>query len=207
MISFYDLLEDNLGNYEEITDLLISFDHMLELLHNNGLCIYDFNPKKIIMYDGKFTYQSFNGLLNDIGVDPKMKEINILQLSKIGLYAYKNVMANGIMNQKCLDDISTLMEEKLINNDDGNIPDEIYEYYGEVFVNGNIGYLNDYLVKKQQEANGQENSIVMRKSKSTPAGRALAVEENAAFVGILFIPTLITLIYLIGLIIYFVLIK
>ena len=83
MISFYDKLVECLDDYEELTNLLINLDYMLELLHNNGLCVYDFDPKRIILYNDKFTYQSFNGLLNDIGVSKNSREANIWQLSKV----------------------------------------------------------------------------------------------------------------------------
>ena len=205
MISFYDILMDNLGNYEEITNLLIGLDHMLESLHNNGLCIYDFNPKKIILYNGKYSVQSFNGLLNDIGVSENSKQINIYQLAKIGLMAYNNQVVDGRMNQEHFNFLRDHLEEF---NQNGNIPEDIYEYYEEIFRNGNISYMNDYLIKKQEELNGQTNSNVMRKSLSTAVGRAYVNNDNDnAFVNILFIPSILTLMYLIGLIIYFAFIK
>lgn len=205
MITLYDKLMENLGNYEEITNILISFDHMLELLHNNGLCIYDFNPKKIILYNDKFTYQSFNGLLNDIGVAESMKTLNIYQLSKIGLMAYNNQVVDGKMNQEHFEFIQNNLEQFNINN---NIPSDIYEYYEEVFRRLNITYLNDYLVKKEMESNSNQNTNVMRKSLATDIGRAYAKEEKeSAFINILFIPSILALGYLVGLIIYLFVIK
>ena len=204
MVSFYDVLLDNLGNYEEITNLLVSFDHMLELLHNNGLCIYDFNPKKIMLYNEKLTYQSFNGLLNDIGVSENMKTLNIYQLAKIGLMAYNNQVVDGRMNQEYFDFIRDNLDKFNVN---GKIPEEIMEYYGEIFERLNIIYMNDYLAKKQQEVNGNQNSNVMRKSLATDIGRAYAKEDNSAFVSILFIPSIIALVYIISLFIYIFFIK
>lgn len=204
MISLFDKLSDNLGNYDEITNILISFDHMLELLHNNGLCIYDFNPKKIILYNDKFNIQSFNGLLNDMNEVDNMKTLNIYQLAKIGLMAYNNQIVDGKMNQEYFDFIQTNLQEF---NQNGNIPEEIYEYYEEIFRRLNIIYMNNYLVKKQEELSGNENSLVMKKSLSTAVGRAYSKEDNDAFISILFIPSLLTLIYLIGLLIYVLFIK
>ena len=40
-----------------------------------------------LLYDNKFTYQSFNNVINDIGISENMKALNIYQLSKIGLMA------------------------------------------------------------------------------------------------------------------------
>jgi len=204
MISFYDKLMDSLGNTDEITNTLISFDYMLKLLHNNGLCIYDFNPKKIILYNDKFTYQSFSGLINDIGVSENMKSLNIYQLSKIGLMAYNNQVVDGKMNQEYFEFLRDNLKDF---NQNGNIPEDIYEYYSEIFERLNITYMNDYLITKQKEQNGNENSIVMKKSLSTAVGRAYAKEENEAYVNILFIPSIIALVYLVGLFIYVFIIK
>ena len=207
MITLYDKLIE-ISSYEELTDILISLDHMLEILHNNGLCIYDFNPKKIILYDNKFTYQSFNGLLNDIGVAENMKYINILQLAKIGLNAYKGSITDGVINQEKYDMIRNEDNWKKFYSNNGHIPEDIYEYYEEIFLNGNITYMNDYLLKKEQERNGNQNSNVMRKSLSTAVGRSYVDnEEKSAFVGIMFIPSILALTYLIGLIIYIFVIK
>ena len=205
MITLYDKLEENLGNYEEITKILVSFDHMLELLHNNGLCIYDFNPKKIMLYDDKFNYQSFNRVINDINVADNMKTLNIYQLAKIGLMAYNNKIVDGKINQDHFDFIQYNIKKF---NSNGNIPEDIYEYYEELFLRLNIMYLNDYLIKKQQELEGNENSIVMKKSLSTAVGRAYVGDNNDnAFVNILFIPSILVLLYFISLLIYILLIK
>ena len=91
-------------------------------------------------------------------------------------------------------------------NKQGNIPEEIYEYYEEIFRRLNVCYMNDYLVKKQQERKGNQNTSVKRKTLSTEVGRAYAQEDNA-FVNVLFIPTLITFVYLLGLFIYTFIIK
>ena len=201
MISFYDKLEDNLDDLEELTNLLISFDCMLEYLHNKGMCIYNFNLKKIILYNNKLTLSSFNGLINDIGESDNMKAINIYQLAKIGLMAYNGQIVDGRMNQEHFDFLRDNLSEF---NAKGNISEEIFEYYGELFERLNVIYLNDYLVKKQKEREGNQNTNVLKKTLSTEIGRAYAKEENNnAFVNVLFIPTIITLIYLIGLIIYF----
>ena len=205
MINFYDKLEENIGNYEEITNLLINFDHMLELLHNNGFCIYDFNLKKIIIYNNKLSFESFKEVINDIGLYENMKNLNIYQLAKIGLMAYNNNIVDGRMNQEHFDFIRDNLEQF---NTNGNIPEEVFEYYGEIFQRLNIGYLNDYLVKKQQEKSSQQNTNVMKKTLSTEIGRAYAHEDNNnAFVNILFIPSLITLVYLLSLLIYVFILK
>ena len=204
-MTLYDRLEDNLNNKDELTRTLLEFDYMLKLLHNNGFCIYDFDPKKIILENGKITFNSFKNVINDIGISQNMKEINIYQLSKVGLMSYNNVITGGKMNQEHFDFIRNNLEQF---NQKGYIPEDVYEYYEEIFRRLEVTYLNDYLNKKKEEQSSNQNTNVMRKSLSTEIGRAYAKEDKEnAFVNILFIPSLLALGYLIGLIIYVFVIK
>ena len=98
-------------------------------------------------------------------------------------------------------------------NQNGNIPSDVYEYYEDLFLNGNISYLNDYLENKKIENSGRTSGI--RKSLATEAGKALSANgiqlnqsnDNNAFINILFIPSILALLYLIGLFIYTFIIK
>ncbi len=204
-MTLYERLEDNLNDKDELTRTLLEFDYMLKLLHNNGFCIYDFDPKKIILENGKLTFNSFRNVLNDIGISQNSKEINIYQLSKIGLMSYNNIITDGKMNQEHFDFIRNNLEQF---NQNGFIPEDIYEYYEEIFRRLSITYLNDYLNKKKEELSINQNTIVKKKVLATEVGRALAKEDNEnAFVNILFIPSMIALGYIIGLIIYVFVIK
>lgn len=197
-MTLYDLLESlrMSEEYDELTKVLINLDSCLEYLHNHGYCIYDFNPKKIILENGKLTLNSFKSVINDIGVYQNSKEINIFQNCKIGLTSYNNMPIDGNMNQ----DHYNFIRENLhkFNN---NIPEEIFEYYEEVFLNSNLDYLNNYLVKKRQEAVSNQNTNVRRKTLATDIGRAFVNDDNA-YVKVLFIPTLITFTYLLSLFLY-----
>ena len=197
-MTLYDLLEmlRMSEEYDELTKVLINLDSCLEYLHNHGYCIYDFNPKKIILKNGKLTLNSFKSVINDIGVYQNSKEINIFQNCKIGLTSYNNMPIDGNMNQ----DHYNFIRENLhkFNN---NIPEEIFEYYEEVFLNSNLDYLNNYLVKKRQEAVSNQNTNVRRKTLATDIGRAF-VNDESAYVKVLFIPTLITFAYLLSLFLY-----
>ena len=204
-MTFYDKLVDNLDNFSEIEKLLISFDYMLENLHNNGFCIYDFNLKKINLVNDKLLFESFKNVINDIGIAPNMKELNIFQLAKIGLMAYNGQVVDGSMNQEYF---NFIQDNFTSFNTNGHIPEDIFEYYGELFQRLNVIYLNDYIIKKQEQISGNQNSNVIKKSLSTEIGRAyVGDEKNNAYVNVLFIPSIITLAYLIGLIIYLFVIK
>lgn len=203
-MTLYDLINELFYNNEELTNILIQLDNWLEYLHSHGFCIIDFNPQKIILYNGKFTFDSFRNVLGFGYADNEnAKKINIFQENKIGLMAYNHMPIDGNMNQEHFNFLQDNLEEF---NKQGNIPEEIYEYYEEIFRRLNVCYMNDYLVKKQQERKGNQNTSVKRKTLSTEVGRAYAQEDNA-FVNVLFIPTLITFVYLLGLFIYTFIIK
>lgn len=197
-MTLYDLLEmlKMSEEYDELTKVLINLDSYLEYLHNHGYCIYDFNPKKIILENGKLTLNSFKSVINDIGVYQNSKEINIFQNCKIGLTSYNNMPIDANMNQ----DHYNFIRENL-NKLNNNVPEEIFEYYEEVFLNSNLDYLNNYLVKKRQEAVSNQNTNVRRKTLATDIGRSLVNDDNA-YVKVLFIPTLITFTYLLSLFLY-----
>ena len=190
-MTLYDLLETlrMSEDYDELTKVLINLDACLEYLHNHGYCIYDFNLKKIILENGKLTLNSFESVINDIDVYQNSKEINIFQNCKIGLTSYNNMSIDGNMNQKHYNFI-----RENLNKFNNNVPEEIFEYYEEVFLNSNLDYLNNYLVKKRQEAVSNQNTNVRRKTLATDIGRAFVNDDNA-YVKVLFLPTLITFTY------------
>lgn len=197
-MNLYDYLRDIGDNQIELTNILIQLDKALAYLHSQGFCIYDFEPKKIILYDNKITLNSFKGILNKLNINPNAKQINIYQLAKIGLFAYNKIPVDGNMNLNHYKFLQSYLQEF---NKRGQIPQEIYEYYQDIILNSNIMYLNDYLLQKQQETNANQNSNVKRKTKTTAIGQALANNE-AAYISILYLPTLATLIYLISLILF-----
>ena len=106
------------------------------------------------------------------------------------------MLIDGNMNQ----DHYNFIRENL-NKFNNNVPEEIFEYYEEVFLNSNLDYLNNYLVKKRQEAVSNQNTNVRRKTLATDIGRSFVNDDNA-YVKVLFIPTLITFTYLLSLFLY-----
>ena len=198
-MTYYDKLAESIENKEDLTNVLLQFDHMLEYLHSNGFCIYDFDPKKIVLDSDKFTPQSFQDVINDIGVYKNIKEINIYQSAKIGLMAYNNNLTDGKMNQEHFDFIRDNLDKFNIKN---NIPEEIFEYYQELFNNLKTIYMNDYIMQKRQAEASNQNTNVMRKNLSTPIGKAYANNDEKAFVNVLFIPAIVTFIYILGLVVY-----
>ena len=201
MQTLFDLIEEYKDDSEKLTSILIKLDIFLKSLHNKGLCILNFDPRKIYLKNGQLTIQSFSKVVSLIDTYENSKEINICQNAKIGLYAYNNMPIDGNMSQTHFELISNNL--KVFRNE--KIPDDIYEYYEEVFLNKKIGYLSDYLLKKYQ-VQGNQNNHAVRKTLSTPIGRALDNNESA-YVKVLFIPSILTLTYLLCLCIYIFVLK
>lgn len=198
-----EYLLEAIGDKDELARRLVNLDSVLETLHNHGLAIYNFSVDKIYLNDGMISTSSFHGLTDYIGMYPNMKENNIIQAAKIGMFAYNNMPLDASVDQQMFTFISQNI--KLLNRDGIVIPEEIYEYYEEIFINGNFDYLNNFLVKKQQLLSGNANSNSIRKNLSTPYGRALNPDNESAFINILYIPSIITLLYLIILVGYMIL--
>ena len=108
------------------------------------------------------------------------------------------MVIDGNINQEYYDFIRENIE--YFNNE--NIPDDIYEYYQEVFLNSNITYLNSYLSKKNSNKSDNQNSLSRRKSLATDIGVAYTNNDDA-YVKILFIPSLLVFTYILSLILYF----
>ena len=197
-----DLLEQCKENPEMLTDVLKLLDMTVKYIHSKGFFIIDFNPKKIILVNNTPNLNNFKGIISPIDYDPTRNiNINIYQMAKIGLMAFNNMTVDGKMNQEHYNFIVYNIKNF---NQNSQIPEEFYEYYEDLFINGNINYLNDYLESKKQEAGRETN---LRKTLATEAGRALSGfqverQDNNAFVNILFIPSILALLYLIGLFIY-----
>ena len=204
-------LTDLLNEYQDDPylegEVLKALDYIMKYIHEHGYFILDFNPNKIRLIKGKLTVDSFRGLLQKAETDTRGKNINILQAAKIGIMAFNNMKIDGNMNQEYFNFIRDNYSKL---NPNSIIPEDINEYYGDIFLRGIMGYMVDYINKKQEEARlNSGNTNNLRKSLSTEAGRALAGNQflnddrrNAAYVNILFIPSLITLIYLISIFIY-----
>ncbi len=208
-MNYVDLLEQYEDDPVMKAEVLKALDYMVKYIHEHGYYISDFDPSKIMLQNGKLTPKSFQSLLRQMETDPRGKNINILQEAKIGLMAFNNMKLDGNMNQEHFNFIRDNLSKF---NQNGFIPPLIYEYYEEIFLRNMIDYLNDYLNRKHlEELEDKGNSNAIRKSLATAAGRAMAGNgrqfvstnnEDAAYVSILFIPSLLTLLYLIGLFVY-----
>jgi len=186
---------------EELVSRLMKLDASIMALHQNGFFIVNFDPNTIKLYNGELNLSSFKGKIDKIGsgYDDNGAKQDILKMCSIGICAY-NGFTVFYTNKEFL---AYLISEfdKFCNN--GRIPKEMFEYYEDVLINGNIDYLNNFMFKKKNE--NADNTQVMgnsnRLSKSTAIGRAFDPNREAAYVNVLIIPALMVLIYFIILII------
>ncbi len=206
-----DLIEQYDDNSEMLSNVLKLLDGTIRYIHSQGFYIQDFDPSKIIVTTSTPNLLNFRGLIAPVSNNPKQDiNINIYQMAKIGLMAYNHFPVDGRMNQE---HFNFILDNIKLFNQNGQIPSDIYEYYEDLFLNNNINYLTSYLESKSKDEIGRSSSI--RKSLTTEAGQALSqnnlqlkeTNDNKAFVNILFIPSILTLIYLIGLVIYVFVIK
>ena len=215
-----DMLETSLSDYllssenkQELINRLIQVDLFLKYLHHNKkMYIFSFDPDSITLYNGQLTMQSFHDKVNYLNEYYKGTEYydqnggfkndinaiadDIEELSAAGVCAFNKMKIATSKQMRAY-----LKENLTLFNANGQIPSEVYEYYEDIFVNGNIEYLSDFLQKVMQEKAGNDKNNKKGRiySYSTAAGRALSEknEENAAFISVLIIPSIMVLIYLV----------
>lgn len=201
------------ASHEELTERLKYIDKVLNELHDNGFFVVG-DLLDIEIIDGKITLDSFKNKIDklDSGYNINGDFSNKYELCLIGISAYNKLSALRTISfhksKKDRDEFIAFVN----NNEDmlfehGNIPSIIQEYYIDVFDRGNVGYLNDFIAKNEiKDGNSNTNSLGAY-TKSTDVGRALSDKENGAFVSILVLPALLSLLYISAVVIYFIFIK
>lgn len=199
-LSLKDYLLD--CSQDELTERLIKLDASIMALHlRKNLYIVGFDANKIKLYDGELNFRSFNDKLDYLhqsdnpnigsGLNANGDKKDILEMCAVGICAYNGFTSFYTNNEFIAYLISNF--DMFCNN--GKIPSMMIEYYQSVLVNGDIDYLNNFLYKKQNEnANSSQiQSNGNRLTKSTAIGRAFD-DKEAAYVNVLLLPALVTLI-------------
>ena len=89
--------------------------------------------------------------------------------------------------------------------ENGNVPQQMQEYYIDVFARGNIDYLNNFLMHYSKDDNGRANNVAKVYTKSTAIGTAFSERQNeAAYTKILLLPAILLLVSLIVFFVYFI---
>ena len=188
---------------DELTIRLKLIDQSIKELHQNGFfAVCNLNEIEVI--NNEITLSSFKNKIDrlDSGYNEHGDKQDILELCAIGLCAYNHFdtfCTNKEFIKYVIDNLEKFFEH-------GSIPRIMQEYYIEVFARGNVIYLNDYLLKNSYKEEGQGRNNGMVKTKSTAIGRAFS-DKEAAYANVLVIPAIITLVYLLIVVLYFVFIR
>ena len=189
---------------EEKRQFLFNLDYQLKYIHNNDGYVRHIDSSNIyIDTDNNFPYFEDIYSISKGGFENpnEIKKVNLLWLADLAicLYLPEYKVENGLMSL-----------EVLVNNFDkikGYIPETDIPYYHDILTNRHsITYYSDY-AQKQNDSNSRLASNAMQYIKSTPAGRAMASNDNeAGIANYIFITCFVfaLVILMLGLIIYLV---
>ncbi len=190
---------------DELTERLKYLDKAIHELHDNGYFVVG-DLADIEIINNEITLDSFKDKIDYLksGFNINGDRKNILELCSIGICAY-NKLSVLHTSKEFIDYVIENVEMFL---EHGDMPSIIQEYYIDIFNRGNVSYLNDFIAKNEVSKDGNSNNNHLGAyTKATSVGRALAEKENGAFVSILVLPALLTLLYISAVVIYFVFIK
>lgn len=187
---------------EEKRQFLFNLDYQLKYIHDNDGYVREVDSNNIFVdINNGFPYFEEIFSISKGGFDDpnEIKKVNLLWLANLAvcLYLPEYNLENGLMSL-----------DVLVNNFDkikSYIPTEDLDYYHDVFTNSNsIMYYSDY-IQKQNNSSSRLASNAMQYIKSTPAGRAMAINDNeSGIANYVFITCFVfaLLILVLGLVIY-----
>lgn len=177
---------------DELIKKLIYLDASLKSLHEHGYYV-TYSLSDIVVKDDVIDLSSFENkvdLLKD-GLDQEGDKHDILELATVGLFAY-NEFTQFYYSKDIVVSITENIEQFLVK-----VPEELKDYYRNIF-NGEIEYLNDYLIK----INKDKKENLSMTSKSTDVGKAFSHQESQGYANVLTLPVLFILLYFVCFIIY-----
>ena len=198
---------------EELTYKLRYIDWILRKLHRKGYYI-TMNLGDAEIIDGELSEKSFHNKLDylDSGIDPRGKNRDLIQLCVLGLCAYNGVTVMNITDE-FLRGIIYYLDKYLACE---NMPEEMREYYKDVFKRNNLDSVNSFI--KKYYNNKEESGKGIAYTKHLPGivpSNEFNLEEfsddnnytNTGYASILLLPALLALIYIVTVVVYFVFIK
>ncbi len=197
-----------------LTERLILLDMSIRDLHkHNYYAVSEISDIDII--DDEITMASFKNKVDYIVKDfERFKRIQAGNNEKLTddekeviISDIKEVCAIGICKYNNIE-IHTSHEfiEYLRDNldmfiENSRMPSILREYYIDVFLRGNIDYLNNYLENHKESKGGKATSKVLTK---TSGIEKYFTDREAAYASVLLLPAIIVLIYLTILVAYFI---
>ena len=193
----------NISN-EELSERLKYLDKAIHELHSNGYFVVG-DLADIEIINNEITLDSFKDKIDYLnsGYNINGDREDILELCSIGICAFNKLSVLHTSKEF----IEYVIENVEMFLEHGNIPAIFQEYYIDIFNRGNVGYLNDFIMKNETKEGNSNNKSLGAYTKATAVGRALSEKENGAFVSVLVLPALLALLYISAVVIYFVFIK
>lgn len=204
----------------ELTKRLIKLDQAVCDIHSQGYyAVMDIADAEII--DDTLKLESFNNKLDYINsglnTGGHAENLDFLQLCVLGLCAYYKVTYlyfSQAFVQFIIDDINSGNSKYL----SADMPDVMREYYIDVFKRNNLDSLNNFLevyLANDEMSDGMGNQKKLVKATEQGIKEAAYLKEQAkvkeesatGFASILLLPALLTLIYLLAIVVYFIFIK
>ena len=200
---------------DEITERLKYLDSVLMELHRHGYYLVC-NLEDIEIIDGKVMLSSFKDKVDylDSGIKNKADKWDIVELCSIGICAYNHFSHFSSSKDFIKNSIINGFKEMVMNE---RFPKYMQEYYIDVFqavssyYNNNenedeldsINYFNNFVDKYySEEISGNTRGNV--KVKANSYARLFSDDNEAAYARVLLLPSILVLVYLIVLVIYFI---
>ncbi len=186
----------------ELTSRLMLLDKsVMELHQNNYYVVSDMADIEVI--NDEITLASFKNKVDYIkqeqeGFNSNGDKQDILEMCSIGICAFNRF--NKFYTNK--EFISYLIDNLDMFLENGKIPKMFQEYYIDVFMRGNIDYINNFALNYNNDRGNNKNSSLVY-TKSTAVGRAFSDKENG-YAKILLLPAVLCLVFLIVIVVYFI---
>ena len=197
---------DRSANNDDLLERLIYLDTMIMYFHQSGryatlplseLEIYN-DGIKLDSFKNRFDYLKSNDS-DEIGYNINGDLEDLQELCLLGIRAYNGFNMKYDRNMAIMNAFKdeSMLEQYLKNV---NIPQALKEYYKEVLVRNKKIYLNQYMKKEQEMNSGEEKG--RRLAKHLPGFGDN--NDEAAYVNTLIIPSIVALLYLTILSVYFI---
>lgn len=204
----------NLKNIDELTRRLVYLDTVICDLHKKGYYMV-MELADVEVFEEGITLASFNNRLDYInsGLNYNGHEENrdFLQLCVLGLCAYSGVTPLR-MSREFIESVVADCNPKnggISKYLSADMPEYMREYYKDVFTRNNLDSLTNFMdiyYKQDDGGLGYQKKLATQQGKEY--AKALAEQnEKTGFASILLLPALLTLIYILAVVVYFIFIK
>ncbi len=194
----FDALLKRITNNEELASFFYTASTYMELLHNTGLYITNFDPKHIKTNGKSVVFERTDRRTNRIIGDEVQSNIEAFTSLMVGAYIHYT---------KSLLPFEQL--QRIYKEVKYSFPEEDEGYFDAVINEKQVFYYHQYVDNRKNFIEGNTNLNVRVKSKSTAVGRAMSNREGynrqAAFANVLVVSAIVCLIALVAVLTYVIL--